>query len=747
MIRTAPNPAPSLRALHAAAAIAAIALAPLAASAESSSSPNTAKSAPDSPFAKYLRTPIQDEFNEDVLAGDVGEPRRGGIVRMRTKVDFQEMNPITVTGQPERVVLNHASDALVDRDVSTYEEFPALAWHWRTADTLKPADGELQIGRIVSRDDAAGTITFVPGAWTAAYAQFDIANLDELTHGEIGTVRLRDGLEAKTTTGRIRLMPNTVVVDGVADPAFADATVTYKFTDLAVWKDEVSKSDRPFIKPYCAFEFAIRDGVTWHDGQPFTAEDVKFTYDVILNPYVDAAHLRNYYQDMQTSEVIDDGKGIRVVWGRPYFEVLSFVAGARHWLPKHVFNPEQFGGDDKAFGDSFNKHPFREKPVLTGPYKFKEWRKGQSLSLERNEDYWASKLPDGAVVNWRKQQPYLDGLTWVIIGDNNTAVRELEKQALDGDDGVEQDIWFSDATNTDSFKNTMTRLQNLGFGYVYIGWNLMNPIFKDKETRHALSMLVPAEEIAQRLHFGLAKPVSGPLYINGPGYDPSVEPAKYDPDKAKRLLRKAGWADRDKDGILEKNIDGVETPFRFSYMIHTAKDYHSKMADIVKERIGQAGIDVTISKLDWTIFSDTVRDKKFDAVRFAWSNTLDPDPYQIFHSSQIENRGDNFVSFRNARVDELCEKLREEFNPEKRWEMAREIHRIIAEEQPYCFLFAFYETYFFHRNLQGIKVYPSMYPTNLNEWYWAKEPPPGAMTDTWKASTAALAAPTHGKGG
>jgi peptide/nickel transport system substrate-binding protein len=234
-------------------------------------------------------------------------------------------------------------------------------------------------------------------------------------------------------------------------------------------------------------------------------------------------------------------------------------------------------------------------------------------------------------------------------------------------------------------------------------------------------MLIPRDRIANDIHQGLAVPVSGPFYSKGPGYDQTIKPVEYDLEGAKRLLRRNGWLDRDGDGVIEKEIDGVTVPFAFGYSIHNARDYHQKIADIIKESVEQAGISMTIRKSDWTIFSETVRNKDFDAVRFAWGASLDPDPYQIWHSSQAENKGDNFVSYRNNRVDEICVAIRETFDPIKRWDLAREMHAIVAEEQPYAFLFGFNETYFYNRGIRGVKLYPSQYPVDWTEWWWADE--------------------------
>jgi len=222
------------------------------------------------------------------------------------------------------------------------------------------------------------------------------------------------------------------------------------------------------------------------------------------------------------------------------------------------------------------------------------------------------------------------------------------------------------------------------------------------------------------VHFGMAFPVDGPFYYNSPAYNREVEPIPYDPRGAARLLGRAGWRDRTGDGVREKEIDGRLVRLEFEYAIHNARDYHQKIADIIKESLEQAGVKVNISRSEWAIFLKKAREKNFDAIRLAWMANMDPDPFVNWHSTQSRDGGNNTVSYRNPRVDELTVRLRQTMDQEERWAIAREIHSIIAEDQPYCFLFGFEEAYFINRNLRGIRIYPSGYPLNFSEWWWAQ---------------------------
>ncbi len=677
------------------------------------------------PATEFLPQVVVDAFNPDV--DDAGRaaatPTIGGKLRIRTPADYATLNAITVLGQPERVIINHLSDSLVDQDRETLEYYGEMAWMWTEADLVKRRDGEAREGRIVAKDD--DSLAFVPGARivTTNNNPYHVAEVNEAE----GYVVLAERYGGERIEGEVTILDHTVRIDEGKGAGARERTETIPSGELDVYTYTMGNfnEERPFAKRQVAYEFFLRPGATWSDGQPFTPEDVKFSYETIMNPAVEAAHLRAIFQDVELCEVDAERNSVRFRYKTTYFQALGIlggVNGSSYFIPRHVFQPERFGGDEQAFGESFNDHQFGENPVYTGPYVLDSWERGDTLTIRRNEAYWKNTLPEGAIPRWRKGQPYLDEISWVLYREAAAVLSDLESDNLDVDFDVEPATWAQERTNSERFLEGMIRADKVGYLYTYIGWNMENPLFEDVNVRRALAMLIPREEIARDVHEGVAFPVDGPFYFQGPGYDKSVEPIRYDPTSARRLLMRSGWLDRDRDGVLEKRINGELVPFEFSYSIHNARDYHQKIADIVKENVEQVGIRMNINKSDWTIFSESIRDKNFDAVRFAWGAPLEPDPFMVWHSSQAEDKGNNFVSYRNDRVDELCVLIREELDPAKRWEMAREAHRLIHEDQPYCFLFGFRENFFIDRGLRGIRLYPDTYTHDLAEWYWKEIP-------------------------
>lgn len=417
------------------------------------------------------------------------------------------------------------------------------------------------------------------------------------------------------------------------------------------------------------FTFHLRKDVKWHDGVPFTADDVLYTYEKIQDPKVDAPHLRVYYKDIKKVEKLDDYT-IRFTYARPYFKALEFCGGIPI-IAKHIY-------DD---GKDFNTNPAGRKPIGTGPYKFVKWDTNKKIVLERNEDYWD-----------KNRIPEIKGIVFKIISDDAVALQELKKGELDL--ASLRPIQWVKQSDTPSFQENFIRHEYYSPGYRFIGWNLRRPYFQDKKVRHALTMLINRAAIVNKLEFGLGKVISGPFFFEGYEYNQKVVPLPFDPETAKKLLDEAGWVDSDGDGIRDKEIEKKEgeevkkerVPFRFTFLIPSGARFYERLASIMKEDFRKAGIDVNIQTMEWAAFVGRINKRDFDATSLGWSFGFDEDPYQVWHSSQVKE-GSNFVGFENAEADKIMEEARVTFDKEKRTELYHQFHEIVADEQPYTFLY------------------------------------------------------------
>jgi peptide/nickel transport system substrate-binding protein len=434
---------------------------------------------------------------------------------------------------------------------------------------------------------------------------------------------------------------------------------------------------------HLTYIFHLKRNIRWQDGAPFTAKDVLFSYERIQDPKVDAAHLRNYYRDIETLEALDDYT-VRYRYRIPYFRALEFCGGIPI-VPAHLFKDS----------DDFNQHPIGRQPVGTGPYRLLKWNTGEQLVLERDEKYWGEK-------------PHLQRIVFKIVTDSTVALEVLKQGGLDY--MSLRPIQWAKQTQSQRFQQNFNKFKYYLPSYNYIGWNLRKPLFQDRRVRQAMTMLLNREPILQKILFGLGTMVTGPFYVNSPDYDHNIQPYPYDPKAALELLHAAGWQDHDSDGLLDR--EGVR--FEFEFLVSAGSKFAEQLATLLQENLKRVGIKMSIRKLEWAVFIQKIQSHEFDACTLGWSLGWDADPFQVWHSSQIE-KGSNFVGFQNAEADHLIEEARKEFDADQRHRMFHRFHQIIHEEQPYTFLFTTEALVAVDRRFANVQVYPlGMAP---REWW------------------------------
>jgi peptide/nickel transport system substrate-binding protein len=459
------------------------------------------------------------------------------------------------------------------------------------------------------------------------------------------------------------------------------------------------------------YTFKIRRDATFQDGHPLTGEDVFFSIKAIKCPLVNAPFLRVYYASLVDAELVDDYT-IRFITKEPYF-LNENVLGGIDVLPRHYYDPDnllkdvtvrelnrgnsQQSDNAKRFADNFNKN-YNRKPMGSGPYKFQSWKTGQEVMLVRDQNYWG---------NGKRgiDQPYLDVYRYRVINNLDAALVRLKSGGLDTMNL--QPLQHLRQTRSKRFQKAYQKHLYFSPGFTYIGWNNAHPIFQDKRVRKAMTYLTDRKQMVKTILFGLGRVIDSPIYRFRPEYDESLISTPYDPKKALGLLREAGWKDTDGDGLLDKVIDGKSTPFRFEIKFNSGNTIRKSVVLTLQNELKKHGIAVTVRQLDWTIFLDDVRNHKFDAMVLGWAMSVnEPDGFQIWHSSQAENKGSNMISYKNARVDKILEDYRQEFDPKKRIELYREFQQILNDEQPYTFLFMGKSISAVQRRFRGVKVLP-----------------------------------------
>lgn len=430
--------------------------------------------------------------------------------------------------------------------------------------------------------------------------------------------------------------------------------------------------------------FYLRKGVLWHDGAPFTAKDVVFTYKSLIDPGVRTPYGGDF-QMVKSLEVIDDYT-LKVFYKEP------FSPGLASWgmniMPSHLLEKEDL-----------NTTKFARNPIGTGPYKFKLWKTGERVELVSNRDYFEGR-------------PYIDRYIYRIIPDTATLFLELRAQAVDYTSLTP--IQFRRQTETEFFKKNFQRFNFPSFGYTYMGYNLKDPKFKDVDVRRAINYAVNKEEIIKGVLLGLGRISTGPFIPESWAYNKDVLPLEYNPGKAKELLKNAGWSDSDGDGILEK--DGMK--FSFTVITNQGNNERKMALEIIQRRLREVGIEVKIKIIEWSAFvSEFIDKRRFEAVLLGWGLSLDPDMYDIWHSSKTREGEFNFIGYSNKEVDMLLLEGRRTFNQEERKRIYHRIHEILYEDEPCLFLFVPDALPVLHSRFKGVEVAPSGIGHNFIRWF------------------------------
>ncbi len=411
--------------------------------------------------------------------------------------------------------------------------------------------------------------------------------------------------------------------------------------------------------------FHLRPGVRFHDGHPVTAEDIQFTYNAIMNPQNLSPRVSDF-EPVKAVEAVDP-LTVRIVYKYLYSPGLgTWQMGI---LPMHLLNPEVLrqealrrGMDPEKF--SLRESSFNRSPVGCGPFKFREWKGDQFITLDRFNDYWEGPA------NYHKY-------SFRIIPDILTQEMEFYAGTLESYNlephqvqRLEKDPRYQ-------------HFSGLSFGYTYIAYNMRREPFTDRRVRKALGMAIDVDKIIQFVLYGQGERITGPFPEQTDYYDQGIKPLPYDPKGALQLLAEAGWT-KGPDGWLQKRGKRLE----FTLITNQGNEIRKAILTVAQESWKQIGIDVRTDMLEWSVFiQERVEKHDFDALVLSWAMGIDPDLYQIWHSSQTHNGQLNFGGFENREADDLIIKIRQEYNHEKQVDYCHQLHKMIAAEQPYTFLY------------------------------------------------------------
>lgn len=433
--------------------------------------------------------------------------------------------------------------------------------------------------------------------------------------------------------------------------------------------------------------FHLRRGVKWHDGEPFTAKDVLYTYQITVKPDTPTAYAEDFKQVKTITA--PDPYTIRVTYAAPFAPALA--SWGMNILPAHLLE-----------GKDITRSTLARNPVGTGPYRFKEWVSGQKIVLEANNDYFEGR-------------PYIDRYIYRIIPDSSTMYMELKAGSIDL--MTLSPVQYARQTSSKSFTRRFNKYRYPSSSYLYLGYNLRHPLFGDKRIRQAITAAVNKDELIQGVLFGMGQKAHGPIIPGRWAYNPDVKDIEYDPQRASALLAQAGWREKNGDGILVR--DGK--PFTFTILTNQGNQQRLMTAQIIQQRLGLVGIDVKIRIVEWAAFlKEFVNKGNFEVVLLAWSISQDPDMYDIWHSSKNKPGELNFIGYNNPEVDRLLIEGRSTFDREKRKRAYFRIQEIFADEQPYTFLYVPDSLPVVSARIRGVEPAPAGIGHNQIRWYVPK---------------------------
>ncbi len=485
--------------------------------------------------------------------------------------------------------------------------------------------------------------------------------------------------QAMAQSGTVRV--GLDVDAGTLDPRLARDSSAYRVTDL-VYDGLVRLSADLKPQPNLAqswenpdpltWIFKLREGVTFHDGSPLTADDVVFTYQTILKPETNAP-LRGLFSPITKVEAVD-AKTVKFTLSAPYSPLLSYLEMGI--VPKKAVE----GGADLA-----------TKPIGTGPMKLARWDRGSRIVLEANPQYWG-----GA--------PKLKEMQLVIIGDNTARAQAFEAKDLDLIQSPLSPQDIKRLQGNAAFGNAITA----GLGITYVNFNTADPAVSDPKVRRVIAMLIDQKSIVGDLYQGVDQVATSVLLPSSWAYSAEVKQPTFDQVSAQKALDDLGWKDTNGDGIRDKG--GKKLTVTIS--THSEDPNRVQTLEFMQAMFQQAGVDAQIKISDWPSFSTNyVQKSQHQVALLGWLNIVDPD--RLMYSQFLTNGPLNWGKYSNPELDKLLEEGRQALDLNARKAAYQKAAAIIAQDLPYYVVS--YQGYqlFYSKALGTLEVNPRGYLRNV----------------------------------
>lgn len=483
---------------------------------------------------------------------------------------------------------------------------------------------------------------------------------DALVVGQIAEPKSLDP-HAVTAVNDFRILVN--LYDGLT--RYKDGTLEVEPSLAESW--EVSQDGKTYT-------FRLRSGVAFHDGTPFDAEAVKFNFDRMLDeqhPYHDTGPfpLAFFFSSVEEVKVVDE-LTVEFRLSEPYAPFLSNLA----YPTGLIVSPAAVKNHGKDFG---------RNPSGTGGYRFEQWEANSRVVISRNADYW-----DGA--------PALEAVVYRPITDANTRIAEMLSGGLDVMVEVPPDS-LQQFRGDESFQVH----EQAGPHVWFLILNAKDGPFADRKVRQAANYAIDKQALVENILQGTAEVAAGPTPpAFAWAYNESLEPYPYDPERARQLLREAGYDGQELTFYVTEGGSGMLDPVA--------------MGTAIQADLEAVGMPTRIETYEWNTFLGKVNpglEGKADMAEMAWM-TNDPDtlPFLTLRSEAFPDKGGfNSGYYANEEVDTLLEEARAATSQERRAELYKEMQEIVREDAPWVFVANWKQNAVTRENVEGFKLQPSFF--------------------------------------
>jgi peptide/nickel transport system substrate-binding protein len=437
-----------------------------------------------------------------------------------------------------------------------------------------------------------------------------------------------------------------------------------------------------FSEDFREVTYYLRKDVKWSDGQPVTAEDVKYTFDLMVDPKVNYSRA-GYLQFVEKVEVVNT-YAVRFKFNRLYSDEL-FDTGIIV-LPKHALESQT----------SLASGEFDASPVTDGPYKVEQWARGDRLVLSANPGFYKGK-------------PALEQIVIRFFGDEAGLEAALQKGEVD----MTEELSPQAIMKLQGDPNLVT-IDYPGKSYAYLGWNLKSPLFSSVEMRKAFAMAVDPAEIIQSVLLGKGKTAAGPILPSSWAYDENLKPMPYDPEMARNALAEQGWKTLNRDGFLAKAPRQV---LQINLLLAQGQPVLEASAVIIQKQLKAVGVKVNVQVADARTFIQKIRTGAYDVMLFSWKNDLKVDPTAVWHT-KIDNKGKfNLLDYSNPQVDSLIDQGLGTLSRRKAKDIWVRFQQVLAQEQPTTYLFVPNAVAMVYKGVKGAQSDARGPLASLDEWW------------------------------